>query len=66
MLFDVQVFISDFGYNSKHFATPLRVSFSKSYFNVNSEEIIYMFDSPHLLKATKNNFFDKNFNLEIK
>ncbi|CAI6353484.1 unnamed protein product [Macrosiphum euphorbiae] len=59
--FNVKVLISDLGSNFKRFATTLGISPSKPYFNVGTKEIIFMFDPPHLLKATRNNFFSYKF-----
>lgn len=35
----------------------------KPYFFIDNEIIFYIFDVPHLLKSTRNNFFSYNFNL---
>jgi len=36
------------------------------YFNVSGKEIVFMFDPPHLLKATRNNFFNYKFECNNK
>jgi len=45
------------GSNFKSFADSVGVTPENPYFKVGTQEIIYMFDPPHLLKSTRNNFF---------
>lgn len=59
--FDVKVLISDLSSNFKCFSTTIGVCSSKPYFNVGFQEVLYMFDPPHLLKATRNNFIAQKF-----
>lgn len=56
--FNVRVMISDMGSNFKSFADNVGVTPENPYFKVGTKEIIYMFDPPHLLKSTRNNFFN--------
>lgn len=39
----------------------LGISVTKSYFQIDKDKIYYMFDPPHLLKATRNNLLRHNF-----
>jgi len=55
--FNVRVMISDMGSNFKSFADSVGVTPENPYFKVGTQEIIYMFDPPHLLKSTRYNFF---------
>ncbi|CAI6368536.1 unnamed protein product [Macrosiphum euphorbiae] len=64
--FNVVVMISDLGSNFKHFADQQGITPQTPYFNVGDKEIVYMFDPPHLLKATRNNFFNYRFNSQNK
>lgn len=58
--------ISDLGSNFKKFADQLGITSKKPYFNASGKEIIFMFDPPHLLKATRNNFFNYRFESDNK
>ena len=53
--------ISDLGSNFKKFADQQGITPETLYFNVSGKEIVFMFDPPHLLKATRNNFFNYKF-----
>jgi len=57
---NVKAFITDQGSNFLNFSKKVFVSPSRPYFYVN-EQVIYMFDPPHLLKSTRNMFFKHNF-----
>jgi len=46
------------GFNFKSFADSVGVTPENPYFKVGTQEIIYMFDPPHLLTSTRNNFFN--------
>jgi len=59
--FNVKVMISDMAANFKSFSDSVGVTPEHPYFNVGSQEVIYMFDPPHLLKSTRNNFFKYRF-----
>lgn len=48
--------ISGIGSNFVKLSELLHINFEKQYFEVNNKHIYYMFDVPHLIKATKNNF----------
>ncbi|KAE9524129.1 hypothetical protein AGLY_015494 [Aphis glycines] len=61
--FNVIVMISNLGSNFKRFALPPP---PQTYFNVGDKEIVYMFDPLHLLKETKNNFFNCRFKSQNK
>lgn len=43
--------------------TCFELTFEKPYFFVDESIIFYLFDVPHLLKSTRNNFFSHNFHL---
>lgn len=58
---NIKVIISDLGSNFKKFADQLNVTHETPYFNVGDNEIVFMFDPNHLLKATRNNFFKYRF-----
>jgi len=63
---NVRVMISDLGLNFKNFVDSRHITPETPYFNVSGKEIVFMFDSPHLLKATKNNFFNYRLKSENK
>lgn len=46
---------SDMGSNFVKLSELLHISIEKQYFESNNKKIFYMFDVPHLLKATRNN-----------
>jgi hypothetical protein len=58
--------ISDLGSNFKNFVDTRHITPETPYFNVSGKEIVFMFDPPHLLKATRNNFFNYWFKSENK
>jgi len=58
--------VSDFGSNFKNFVDSRHITPKTSYFNVSGKEIVFMFDPPHLLKVTRNNFFNYRFKSENK
>jgi len=45
------------------FSDSVSVSTSRQFFEVNGEKIVYIFDSPYLLKATRNMFFQHKFKI---
>jgi len=49
---------SDMGWNFQSFTDSVGVKPENPFFIVVTQEIIYMFDPPHLLKSTRNNFFN--------
>lgn len=53
----IRVLTSDQGSNFTSFAKTMNVSCERPFFYVNGQKIFYMFDVPHLLKSTRNNFF---------
>lgn len=53
---NIRVLTNDQGSNFIGFAKKMNVS-STSLFFVNQKKIFYVFDVPHLLKSTRNNFF---------
>lgn len=59
--FNVKVMISDLGSNFKKCSDQQGIIPETPYFNVSGKEIVFMFDPPHLLKATRNNFFNYKF-----
>ena len=44
----------------------LGISSQNSTFLVNKEKVIYIFDIPHLIKATRNNLLKYNFEINNK
>lgn len=57
---DVKAFITYMGYNFVSFSNNVSIFPSRPYFEVNNENIMYLFDPPHLLKATRYMFFNIN------
>lgn len=53
----VKVVTTDQGSNFVSLASKMHVSKECPYFYVNGQKIFYIFDPPHLLKSTRNNFF---------
>jgi len=60
---DIKAFITDMGSNFVGFSNNFQVSPFRPYFEVNNKKIVYIFDPPHLLKATRNMFFQHKFKL---
>lgn len=60
---NIRVFTTDQGSNFYSFANKMYVTSERPYFFVNGFKIYYVFDAPHLLKSTRNNFF--KYNLEV-
>lgn len=54
---NVRVLTTDQGANFYSYANKMYVSSERPYFFVNGSKIFYIFDPPHLLKSTRNNFF---------
>lgn len=52
--FEVKGMVSDMGTNFQSFARQMKVTSQTPYFFVNGNKIYYFFDTPHLLKATRN------------
>lgn len=57
----VRAIISDLGSNFYKFANDIGITPDRPYFIINNEKIFYIFDPPHLMKATRNNFFKHHF-----
>lgn len=53
----VKAIVSDVGSNFHKFATEKGVTPETPYFYINNSKIFYLFDTPHLIKATRNSFF---------
>lgn len=53
--------ISDMGSNNMMLSKILQITPTKPYFTLNNQNIIYMFDTPHLIKAIRNNLLKYNF-----
>ncbi|XP_049315827.1 uncharacterized protein LOC125779232 [Bactrocera dorsalis] len=47
-------FVCDQGTNFQNFASLLGVSASRPFFNVNGKEVYFFYDSPHLIKSSRN------------
>lgn len=60
---NIKVLTTDQGSNFYSFANKMHVSIERPYFFVNGEKIYYVFDAPHLLKSTRNNFFKYKFEI---
>lgn len=63
--------VSDIGLHVDAVLTDVGSNFIKlannnSTFTVNEKNILYIFDTPHLIKATRNNLLDKSFRYEGK
>lgn len=59
--FIIKAFVTDMGSNFIGLKNNFNVSPERPYFEVNNQKIIFLFDPPHLLKATRNMFFLHNF-----
>lgn len=58
----VRAAVSDQGSNFYKLAkSVLKITSEKPYFMIDDRKIFYIFDVPHLLKSTRNNFFSHNF-----
>lgn len=64
--FNVKVMISSLKKNSHLFADQLCITPETPYFTVGSKEIVYMFDPLHLIKTTRNHFFNYRFKINKK
>lgn len=60
---NIKVFTTDQGSNFYSFAEKMHVSIERPYFFVNGKKIYYVFDAPHLLKSTRNNFYKYKFEI---
>lgn len=57
----VCVLASDMGTNNIQLTNILKVTSNKPYFFINEQKFFYMFDTPHLIKAVRNNLQKHNF-----
>lgn len=57
---NIKTFITDMGSNFVSFSKNVNVTPARPFFKVGENKIIYIFDPPHLLKATRNMFFQHN------
>ncbi|XP_077282118.1 uncharacterized protein LOC143908359 isoform X1 [Temnothorax americanus] len=64
--FIVVAFVSDMGGNFKLTAKYLGVTENNPFFFVNNERISHLFDSPHIIKAVRNNFHDNIIEYDSK
>lgn len=64
--FNVKLMISNLGSNFKRFTDEQCITPQTPYFKVENREIVYIFDPHHLLKATRNNFFNYRFKSQNK
>lgn len=53
--------MSDMGSNFLKLSELLHINIEKPYFKINNQKIFYIFDVPHLLKATRNNLMRHNY-----
>lgn len=51
------------GPNFSKFSKDVNVSSTQPFFFVNDKIIVYLFDPPHILKASRNMFFQQNLNM---
>jgi len=54
------------GSNFIQLSRALGISTENSTFLVNDEKVFYIFDTPHLIKATRNNLLNYNFQFDNK
>lgn len=57
----IHALISDQGSNNRSFASSVGVTPESPYFFVENKKIFYIYDVPHLIKSTRNNFFKYTF-----
>lgn len=62
--FIVDAFISDMGSNFVALSKKLGITPEHSHFEVNGKKIYYLFDPPHLIKATRNNMYENKLKLD--
>jgi len=62
----VHALIIDMDSNFIQLPRNLGISPQNSTFLVNKEKVIYIFDTPHLIKATRNNLLKYNFEINNK
>lgn len=62
----VHALITDMGSNFIQLSRDLGISVQNSTFLVNNESVVYIFDTPHLIKATRNNLLKHNFEINNK
>lgn len=58
----VLVLVTDMGINYQNMIKRFGVTLEKPYFEIDGERIHYFADPPHLIKATRNNFYINNIN----
>ena len=54
------------GSNFIQLSHTLNISLNNSSFVVDGERLVYIFDTPHLLKAARNNLLKYNFQIDNK
>lgn len=62
----VHALVTDMGSNFMLLSRELGISTQNSTFLVEDEKIVYIFDTPHLIKATRNNLLQHNFEFNNK
>lgn len=62
----VHALVTDMGSNFQQLSRHLGISKENAKFSVNGDEIVYIFDTPHLLKATRNNLLKYNLQFDNK
>lgn len=62
----VHALVTDMGSNFMQLSRDLGISTKNSIFFVNEEKLFYIFDTPHLIKATRNNLIKHNFQFNSK
>ncbi|TGZ53786.1 THAP domain-containing protein 9 [Temnothorax longispinosus] len=62
----VHALVTDMGSNFIHLSRDLGISTENSTFLVEEEKVLYLFDTPHLLKATRNNLLKHDFQFNNK
>lgn len=61
----VHALVSDMGSNFKQLSRELGISTQNTTFLVNGQKVLYIFDTPHLVKAIRNNLLKYNFLFDI-
>lgn len=62
----VHAIVTDMESNFIQLSKELGISIENATFSVNGDTVMYIFDTPHLLKATRNNLFKHNFQFNNK
>lgn len=61
---NVRALITDQGPNFQKLSNMLGISEEQFYFEIDDKKVYYLFDTPHLLKSTRNNFLVHQFKID--